>query len=324
MCTCNGEAYIREQLSSFLAQTRLPDELVVCDDASTDATVSILQSFKETAPFPVQIFVNESNLRVCKNFEKAIFNCTGDIIALSDQDDIWLPEKLATLLDAFEKNPQCGYIFSNADLIDERGKYIGRDLWQSIGFDKRKQERYSTGDQLAVMLHWFTLPYGMTMAFRASLKPKLGAFECRFPLAALHDTWISLFLTAIGAYGVALPSSLVKYRQHPAQLASGGRPLGFMELVMIRRSDMAGPYNHFAEFLESLTQRLLELDPSSEIGLRARKLFTEKAVHVRSRIRANSCHGFKRFKIIFFEALSGRYRTYSRSFKSILKDLISK
>lgn len=143
MCTYNGEAYLREQLNSFLAQTRLPDELIVCDDGSIDATVSILHSFKETAPFPVTIFVNERNLRVCKNFEKAISYCTGDIIALSDQDDIWLPEKLATLLDAFDKHPGCGYVFSNAHLIDEQGRDVGWDLWTAMDFDRSKQERYS-------------------------------------------------------------------------------------------------------------------------------------------------------------------------------------
>lgn len=323
MCTYNGARYLREQLNSFLAQTRLPDELVVCDDASTDATVSILQSFKETSPFPVTIIVNEKNLRVCKNFEKAISNCTGDIIALSDQDDIWVPRKLATLVDTFEKHPGCGYVFSNADLIDEMGNEIGRDLWTSMGFDKRKQRRYLAGNQVAVMLRGGIFPYGMTMAFRASFKSRLKPFECRFFLAGTHDHWIALFLSAIGAYGVALPCSLAKYRQHSAQLASASRPLGFVDLLKMKRSAQASIDEQLAEFLDHLTQRLIESDQDSEAMLLARKLFTEKAIHLRARVRANSSEGFQRIRIVLGEALSGRYGKYSRSFKSILKDLVS-
>lgn len=323
MCTCNGEAYLKEQLDSFLAQTLLPDELIVCDDASTDNTVGILESFRKTAPFPVTIFVNENRLRVCKNFEKAVENCSGDIIVLSDQDDIWLPAKIATLTEAFEKNPGCGYVFSNADLINEQGQPIGQDLWKNIGFDRRKQARYSAGDQISVMLQWFTLAYGMTMAFRAAFKSQLRPFECRFFLAGVHDTWISLYLTAIGAYGVAVPCSLVKYRQHPKQLASGGQPLGVIDLVKARRSEMSASYESQADLLTEMACRVQHLEAqNAAVADHTRKL-TEKAMHLRARVRANSSRGFERIKIVFLEALSGRYSDYSRSFKSIVKDLVS-
>ena len=64
MCTCNGEVYLREQLESILAQTVPPNELVVYDDASTDGTVALLESFKETSPFPITIIVNKSRVGV--------------------------------------------------------------------------------------------------------------------------------------------------------------------------------------------------------------------------------------------------------------------
>ncbi len=86
---------LEPQLASLLAQTRLPDELVACDDGSTDGTVSILEAFARRAPFPVRIERNDVRLRSTRNFEKAIGLCTGDLIATSDQDDVWLPEKLA-------------------------------------------------------------------------------------------------------------------------------------------------------------------------------------------------------------------------------------
>ena len=72
MCTYNGARYLQEQLESIAAQTRLPDELVVCDDCSSDGTRAILEEFKARVTFPVRLYFNEQNLRVWKNFEKAI------------------------------------------------------------------------------------------------------------------------------------------------------------------------------------------------------------------------------------------------------------
>lgn len=87
MCTYNGEKYLREQLESIARQTLLPNELVVCDDCSSDETVEIIQDFSRNAPFSVRLMINENNLGFAKNFEKAITLCSGEIIVLSDQDD---------------------------------------------------------------------------------------------------------------------------------------------------------------------------------------------------------------------------------------------
>src|SRR5947208_14214106 len=95
MCTYNGERFLKEQLESLAAQTRQPDELVVCDDRSTDSTPHIVEAFARAAPFPVRLEVNDRCLGSTKNFEHAILRCTGALIALSDQDDVWHPEKLA-------------------------------------------------------------------------------------------------------------------------------------------------------------------------------------------------------------------------------------
>jgi glycosyltransferase involved in cell wall biosynthesis len=322
MCTCNGEAYLREQLDSILAQTHSPDELIASDDASTDGTLSILESFKQRASFPVTVLVNARRLGVCKNFEQAVTHCSGEIIALSDQDDVWLPTKLARLTEMLDKNPCCGYVFSNARLIDDQGRDLGRDLWTSIEFNKKQQDQYAAGDQLRIMLRRFTLPYGMTMAFRSAYKPKLIPFACGYPQAAAHDTWISLVLTSIGGYGIAIQDPVVKYRQHANQLASAGDALGFEYLVKARRSAMSNINLEFADFLTHLAAKLQSEDQSDAI-IRAIKQLIDKATHVRCRVEASSSHGFKRVKTVFNEALTGRYGLYSRSFKSIVKDLVS-
>lgn len=111
MCTYNGEEYLWEQLLSIAEQTRLPDELIVCDDSSTDTTLQILNEFQKMAPFSVRIYCNEAKLGPSKNFEKAITLCSGDVIALSDQDDVWLPRKLERLEKLLEDHLEAGLRF---------------------------------------------------------------------------------------------------------------------------------------------------------------------------------------------------------------------
>src|SRR5882724_11959920 len=89
MCTYNGAGFLSEQLESIAAQTRLPDELVICDDRSTDESVEIVRNFARHTPFSVRLEMNEENLGSTKNFEKSIGLCQGEIIALADQDDVW-------------------------------------------------------------------------------------------------------------------------------------------------------------------------------------------------------------------------------------------
>ena len=95
LCSYNGAKFILEQLDSIAAQTRTPDELVICDDGSCDATIAEVANFASRASFPVRVHVNEAVLGPTKNFERAIALSGGDVIALCDQDDVWHSDKLA-------------------------------------------------------------------------------------------------------------------------------------------------------------------------------------------------------------------------------------
>src|SRR5436309_55568 len=112
LCTYNGGTHLAEQLLSIAKQTRQPDELVVFDDASTDSTPTILQSFAASSRFPVSISINPQQLGVSQNFGHAISACTGDVVAFCDQDDVWLPEKLRRIEQAFAGNDDLGFVFS--------------------------------------------------------------------------------------------------------------------------------------------------------------------------------------------------------------------
>ena len=106
MTTYNSERFVAEQLESFVRQERLPDELVVSDDASVDSTVEVVRGFAARAPFPVRLFVNQQHLGLTKNFERAIAESTGDIIFLSDADDSWYPHKILVMERALEGTPE--------------------------------------------------------------------------------------------------------------------------------------------------------------------------------------------------------------------------
>lgn len=124
MATYNGEKYLREQLDSILAQTMQDFELVICDDCSTDGTVEILNGYAEKDS-RITFLVNEMNLGFRKNFEKAISLCSGTYIALSDQDDIWLPAHLQILLSQIHgKSCSCG----NSIMVDKDNHELGNSL----------------------------------------------------------------------------------------------------------------------------------------------------------------------------------------------------
>lgn len=127
MTTYNGEKYLREQLDSLYSQTLLPDEIVVIDDCSTDSTTKILEEYHINKG--LIYIINEVNLGVNKNFEKAIKICQGEYIAICDQDDIWLPnkiEKSINKLKELEKNNLPSLVTSNRIDIDKRGNIIYR------------------------------------------------------------------------------------------------------------------------------------------------------------------------------------------------------
>lgn len=102
MASYNGENYLREQLNSILKQTRMPDELIISDDNSEDHTLKIIKEFKKKAPFEVIVQANENNIGYTKNFERALSVTTGDLIFLSDQDDVWFENKIEETVKVYE------------------------------------------------------------------------------------------------------------------------------------------------------------------------------------------------------------------------------
>lgn len=125
MATYNGAEYIQEQLQSFIDQTRQPDELIITDDCSTDETEAIVREFAKTAPFKVEFYKNEKNLGYCGNFNAALMKTTGDLVFLSDQDDVFFPEKFQHMLKLAERSPEALVLMNDAALTDGDLKEVG-------------------------------------------------------------------------------------------------------------------------------------------------------------------------------------------------------
>ncbi len=230
MTTYRGGAYVVEQLESILTQTRAPDEVVVHDDASDDGTWERLTEYVATLDAPVRLHRNEVNVGLRRNVEAALQRCTGDVVVLADQDDLWQPDKLAVLMAAFESDPATTLWFSDAELVDASGTPTGRTAWDAVHFGPEEQARVRSGD-VRRLVHGQTVT-GATMAFRASvldralpLPDRLDGEDHLF----LHDGWIAVIAACLGHVAVE-PRALTRYRQHPDQLTamsmSGAWPAG--------------------------------------------------------------------------------------------------
>lgn len=210
MCTFNGARYLEEQLESIALQTRLPSELIVCDDQSTDQTLSILKRFRACAPFAVKVIQNGRRLGSTRNFDQAIGLTRGDLIALCDQDDRWASVKLERLSDALTADPFLGGAFSDASLIDGSGRPLGVRLFARHKFTATKQRSF-VGCPTAMLLKHDVVT-GATLMFRASIR----RYCSPIPASWVHDGWLA-WIIALHSRLTLIPEPLTDYRIHAGQ-----------------------------------------------------------------------------------------------------------
>jgi glycosyltransferase involved in cell wall biosynthesis len=315
LCTYNGARFLEAQLESFLAQSRLPDEVVACDDGSTDDTLAVLERFAKRAVFPVRIERNESRLGSTKNFEKAISLCTGELIATSDQDDVWLPEKLALSEAAFANDPSLGLFFTNAEVVDADLHTVGYSMWDAIDFGPLAQRQVRAGRAFKVLLRQW-LVTGATMTFRAEFCP----FILPIPADWIHDGWIAVIIGGMAKVGL-LDRSTVKYRQHPSQQI-GGKKLNWRELYALAR-EVGPPYFHLSYERFVLAQERLHAFATRIRDPRFLAMIDRKVVHQKRRLAiAESQSRKERVFWALREFLRGGYWRYSPNCKHFIKDVI--
>jgi len=317
MCTYNGAKYLQEQLDSITAQYRLPDELIICDDCSTDKTRDLIAAFASNAPFSVKAYENWENLGSTKSFERVIGFCTGDIIVLSDQDDVWKAEKLKRIESHFTASAGDALVFSDAEIVDENLQPLGYALWDSVGFKNSERDLIRMGKAFDLFLiHMFV--YGATLAFRARFKSLIVPI----PNDAVdaHDSWIALLISAVADVGY-IPEKLIKYRQHSAQqFGSAPQPsINKRVLSRIRPSHSAHLLKLSKQFGYAL-ERLSNSCDKYDCNVAMSKLSAIAShLQVRGSLPTNR---LRRIPFVFWELLTLRYHHFSSGVYSAVKDAL--
>lgn len=319
MCTYNGSQYLKSQLDSISAQTRPPDELVICDDASTDDTLCIIEKFAASVSFPVRVEVNSSTLGSTKNFEKVISLCNDGLIALADQDDVWLPRKLEILESEFRSQPNVGLIFSDADVVDEDLRPLDVRLWTAMGFDEKLRRKLKSNRGLDVLLTGWTVT-GATMAFRSRFRTLALPIPDDLPL--IHDGWIAALIASLAEVSF-IQEPLIKYRQHHEQQIGVPR----VQLSEKRKGvekvraaiSRSNPYGSVILIAERVRSRLIEHANDFD-GTNALGILEERIDHLLTRKNLPKSK-LKRLPQVFRELVSKRYHLYSRGLQSAVKDL---
>ncbi|MDP3467746.1 MAG: glycosyltransferase [Daejeonella sp.] len=205
MATYNGGLYLEEQLDSILSQTLRPAEIIICDDQSTDNTPEILENYRNRGL--LNYYINEERLGFIGNFKRAVSLCNpGNYIALSDQDDIWLPTKLSLAAEYIQKMDEPdspAIVYSDLILVDQDKNLINPSFRDELG----------QGGYIYCLetLFFGCFVNGCTMLMNPAMRsyfstiPEQGALN--------HDTWISMIAYTFGMADI-VPEPQVYYRSH--------------------------------------------------------------------------------------------------------------
>jgi len=203
IATYNGEKYISEQLSTILPQLSIEDEVIVSDDNSTDRTLEIISGFNDSR---ISVFLNSKEKGYTSNFENALQHTNGEYIFLSDQDDLWLNDKVSRCILALQ---DYDLVVSDAIIIDER-----KDIISDSFFSKRRHYFSFLGN-----LYKFGY-LGCCFAFKNRVLKKALPFP-RNRKYCTHDNWIFL-IASLHFKTKILTEKLVLYRRHDANVSTGG------------------------------------------------------------------------------------------------------
>ncbi|AMC01356.1 Spore coat polysaccharide biosynthesis protein spsA [Aerococcus viridans] len=196
LATYNGELYLKEQIESIIGQLEEDDELIISDDGSTDSTIEIISTYLNDKR--VKLYSNNEK-GVIKNFENAIRKTKNNIIVLSDQDDVWLPNKAKTIKDVFSRN--------NTKLLVSAAKYVDSDL-NEINSMNSIHPTWRKGIVKNIIKNTYI---GCCMAFNREVLDIILPFPENIPM---HDVWIGILVELNKSEVTYIDEPLILYRRH--------------------------------------------------------------------------------------------------------------
>ena len=237
------------------------DEIIVCDEGSTDNTIAILEQFKDR--LPLTIHQNPVRLGTYQNFQKALSLCTGDYIFPADQDDNWDPQKIERIATYFNHHHQAEIVFTDAMLVDEFGQISGKRLWSTFRLREEQLADWKKGKSVDILLSGNRVT-GCTMGIRKRFLDKIMPFPTNLPSYFLHDAWMGI-AAALENQIDFIPATYVQYRLHSEQQVgikgNQGIPPTLWERIKRPHEDKVGPYRDKLAFLIALRVAVSEKFP---------------------------------------------------------------
>lgn len=305
-----------EQLDSLIRQTRLPDEIVIGDDGSTDGSLGVIEAFARQATeagVQVQLVRQPGNVGYVRNFSDMLLRASGEIVFLCDQDDRWRVDKLALMMERFEREPDLWLLCSDARLVDANGHFMGVTQFDALELKAAEKRLVHAGCAFEVLLRR-SMVTGATAALRRSV---LG--PC-LPVGKdwIHDEWLAIVVAAMGRLDV-VEQTLVDYRQHAGnQVGMRRRTLRdkWRDLTCARDEQFR---------VEVARMRVLEMHLAS-LGDRVRgdalAKLAQRRRHFEVRVAIGRHARWRRLPMVWREARAGCYAMFGTSGRSMLRDLL--
>lgn len=320
MATYNGAKYIEEQIESIANQTIKPDELVISDDSSTDDTVKIIKEFAAKASFKVKLICNKHNLGFSKNFSQALENTTGDIVFLSDQDDVWLLNKIEKCIGYFFKNPNIQVMLHDSKIVD--------DNLNSIGFNKYNWQPESSNNIK------YNIVNNGVFGNCCVVRNKFLNYILPIPDIYCHDEWLGKVAFKFSLIGV-ISDILILYRRHSNTVSLGTPSKNILYTILSRKinsllydiNPIYKKYEKEKTYLNFLKNKRMACLPKflSKNKLEEQITNTEHLCRLfEERIRILSMPYPVRYLNILKNAYTLKYIDFDNSWKRIIEDFISK
>ena len=311
ICTYNGEKYIKEQLESISNQTILPDEVIICDDSSQDATVEEINNFLKNKRLDVNLYINIENVGLPRNFEKVLSLCSGDVIFISDQDDYWDKNKVETVLKIFEKNNNILGVTHDGRIVDSNRL--------NHGTTKQSQIKKGYGNNYKTIT-------GCLSAIKKDVKKLILPFPAEI---RSHDSWINYVFHWFPEYWLISSKSLQEIRRHSENssewVVNSFKEINKLDVLKSQiKSKVADNYEDRKEMNVKLTEILYELEGILDKNIKEKAIiklkFELEAIKNRTKLVNNKRKNKKIFMALKM-IIIGDYK-YFNGFKSFLRDIM--